>query len=73
MSLLLLVSLSSGHLWIASIINLAQPTITWEESLDEGLIICLPWPMSISMTACLKFIKEDPSHCGQHYSLAEGS
>lgn len=40
----------------ALIVNLTQPRITWKASLSEGLPTSV-WPRSISLRACLHFIK----------------
>lgn len=42
----------------ALIVNLTQPRITWKGSLSEGLSTSV-WPRSLSLRACLHFIKAE--------------
>lgn len=59
--------------WSTLIANLIQPTITWEDSLIEGLSTLGLW-MGLSGGQCLKLIDmvKLSIHCRQHHSLVKG-
>lgn len=59
--------------WLGFIVNLTQPTITWQENLKEKLSRS-GCPVHRPEENCLNWwsIEEDPAHCGQYHSLGWG-
>lgn len=53
---------------LALTVNLTQPRLVWEESLNEGLSTCLWWMVLIKLSDVGR-----PTHCGQHYSLSKAT
>lgn len=61
-----------------STVNVLQPRLTWEDSLNEELAT-LGWPGNMSVDDCRMIVLrqrvmwEDSARCGWHYYLGRGS